>query len=550
MAKPTILAVDDDRAVLNSVERDLRQKYGRDYRVLKADSGNQALEVVRQLKSRGEMMALFVVDQRMPQMTGVQFLDAALKIFPEARKVLLTAYADTEAAIQAINQVGIDYYLIKPWDPPQEHLYPVLDGLLDDWNASLVMPYDGIRVVGNLWSPASHDVKDFLARNAIPYQWLDIDHDSEAKRLMESVSAEPVIPILFFPDGSFLSQPSLQELAEKTGLQTRAEKPFYDVVVVGGGPAGLSASVIASADGLKVLLIERQAPGGQAGSSPKIENYLGFPGGISGGDLTRRAVTQARRFGAEILTTQEVKSIRSEGVTKIVVLSDGTEISAKMVLIATGAWFRTLNLPGIEKWNGAGVYYGASHTEAANFTDKDVIVIGGANSAAQSMLHLSKFAKKVTVLIRGDSPTWSNYLDVSIRANDKIELRLNSEMTEIHGDNQIENVVVLNNATGESETLPAGAVFIFIGQKPQSDFVADLVSRTPSGHILTGLDLIKDGKRPAKWTLQRDPLLLETSTPGIFAAGDVRNGTRHGVAAATGDGNAAVSVFWQYLSTI
>ena len=550
MAKPTILAVDDDRAVLNSVERDLRQKYGRDYRVLKADSGGQALEVVRQLKSRGETMALFVVDQRMPNMTGVQFLDEALKIFPESRKVLLTAYADTEAAIQAINKVGIDYYLIKPWDPPQEHLYPVLDGLLEDWQASFLLPYEGIRVIGNLMSPDSHEIKDFLARNAIPYQWLDIERDSESRRLLGSVVPEPKIPALFFQDGSVLSQPSLQELAEKTGLQIRAEKPFYDVVVVGGGPAGLSAAVIASADGLKVLLIERQAPGGQAGSSPKIENYLGFPGGISGGDLTRRAVTQARRFGAEILTTVEVCGIRSEGNTKIVSLSDGSEISAKMVLIATGAWFRTLDLPGIEKWNGAGVYYGASHTEAANFMDEDVIVIGGANSAAQSMLHLSKFARKVTVLIRGDSPNWSNYLDVSIRANEKIELRLNSEIMEIHGEDKIHEVVVMNNESGEKETLPAVAVFIFIGQKPQSDFVADLVARTPSGHILTGLDLVKDGKRPPSWHLQRDPLLLETSTAGIFAAGDVRNGTRHGVAAATGDGNAAVSVFWQYLSTI
>ena len=550
MAKPTILAVDDDRAVLNSVERDLRQKYGRDYRVLKADSGEQALEVVRQLKSRGETSALFVVDQRMPNMTGVQFLEEALKTFPDARKVLLTAYADTEAAIQAINQVGIDYYLVKPWNPPEEHLYPVLDGLLEDWQANFLLPYEGIRVIGNLMSPDSHEIKDFLARNAIPYQWLDVERDSESKRLLESVSPQPSIPALFFQDGSVLSQPSMQQLAEKTGLQTRAEKPFYDVVVVGGGPAGLSASVIASADGLKVLLIERQAPGGQAGSSPKIENYLGFPGGISGGDLTRRAVTQARRFGAEILTTVEVCGIRSEGNTKIVSLSDGTEISAKMVLIATGAWFRTLDLPGIEKWNGAGVYYGASHTEAANFIDEDVIVIGGANSAAQSMLHLSKFARSVTVLIRGDSPTWSNYLDVSIRANEKIILRLNSEITEIQGEDKINEVVVMNNETGQKETLPAVAVFIFIGQKPQSDFVANLVARTSSGHILTGLDLVKDGKHPPSWHLQRDPLLLETSVPGIFAAGDVRNGTRHGVAAATGDGNAAVSVFWQYLSTV
>ena len=551
MAKVAIIAVDDDRAVLNSVERDLRQKYGRDYRIIKAESGPQALVLINQLKARGETVALFVVDQRMPSMTGVELLTQARQIFPESRKVLLTAYADTEAAIHAINQVGIDYYLMKPWDPPQEHFYPVLDSLLDEWKTTVRLPFEGVRVVGTLWSPASHEAKDFLARNAIPYQWLDVERDSEAQRLLVSINATTSnLPILFFTDGSTLVQPTLSQIAEKTGLSIRAENPFYDVVIIGGGPAGLSAAVYASFDGLEVLLIERQAPGGQAGNSPKIENFLGFPSGISGGELTRRAVAQARRFGTEILSTQTVKGLRSEGNTKIVCLEDGTEISAKMVLIATGAWFRTLNLPGIEHWNGAGVYYGAAHTEAANYKDQDIYVIGAGNAAAQGILFIAKYARKVFVLIRSASTDWSRYLDLAIKSNEKVELLFNTELVEIQGEGKIEQIVIKDTKTGALQTCLAGAIFVFIGQKPQSDFVSDLVMRTPSGHILTGLDLVKDGKRPASWPLERDPLLLETSVPGIFAAGDVRNGTKHGVAAATGDGDAAVSLFWQYLSTI
>jgi thioredoxin reductase (NADPH) len=550
MTRACIVAVDDDRVVLSSVERDLRQKYGRDYRILRADSGISALEALRQLLQRGESVALFVADQRMPEMSGVQFLEEATTLFPEARKVLLTAYADTEAAINAINKVGLDYYLMKPWSPPEENFYPVLDGLLEEWRANVRLPYEGIRVVGALWSPACHEMKDFLRRNSIPYQWLDIEREPEARRLFESVTqaGDPAMPVLFFPDGSVLVQPSRQEVAGKVGLNVRAEKPFYDVVIIGGGPAGLSAAVYASGDGLKVLLIERGAPGGQAGTSPKIENFLGFPSGISGSDLTRRAVTQARRFGAEILTACSVESIRSEDNSKIVTLSDGSEVAAKIVLIATGAWFQTLQLPGIERWNGAGVYYGAAHTEAANFQDRPVVIVGGANSAAQGILFLSKYASKVTVLMRGSEPTWSRYLDVAIRADPKVELVFDTELSEIHGDERIEEVVTTHRKSGERRVLPAAALFVFIGQKPQSAFVADLLRRTESGHILTGLDLVRDGKRPADWPLARDPLLLETSVPGIFAAGDVRNGTKHGVAAATGDGNAAVSLFWQYLS--
>ena len=542
MARAAIVAVDDDRMVLNSVERDLRQKYGRDYRIVKANSGAAALEATRQLHQRGDTVALFVADQRMPEMTGVQFLEQAATVYPEARKVLLTAYADTEAAISAINQVSLDYYLMKPWSPPEDNFYPVLDGLLEEWVTNVRLPFEGIRVVGAQWSPACHEIKDFLSRNSIPYLWQDIERDEAARQLLESVSqsGEPALPVLFFPDGSVLVQPTARQVAEQTGLSVRAERPFYDVVIVGGGPAGLSAAVMASADGLKVLLIERSAPGGQAGNSPKIENFLGFPSGISGSDLTRRAVTQARRFGTEILTTQGVTAVRNDPNTKVVTLADGSEVSAKIVLIATGAWFRTLDLPDIARWNGAGVYYGAAHTEAANYQGRPVIVVGAANSAAQGILFLSRYASKVTVLIRRDEPGWSHYLDVAIRAAANVELAFHTELTAVHGDEQIREVVTCNNESGEEQTRPAAAVFVFIGQKPQSDFVADLVECSPSGHILTGLDLVRNGKQPKHWPLTRDPLLLETSVPGVFAAGDVRNGTKHGVAAATGDGNAAV----------
>jgi thioredoxin reductase (NADPH) len=551
MAKATILAVDDERSVLNSVERDLRQKYGREFRIAKADSGQQALEFLHELKKRNEALALIVADQRMPQMDGVQFLEQAIQIYPETRRVLLTAYADTEAAISAINKVNLDYFLMKPWDPPEEHLYPVLDSLIEDWLRKVRLPFEGIRVIGNLWSPNSHEVKDFLARNSIPYMWLDILHNPEAHQLLKAAGAnEQDIPVLVFPDGSTLTNPSLAELAQKTGLQTKAQNPFYDVVIIGAGPAGLSAAVLASSDGLKVLLVERQAPGGQAGNSPRIENFLGFPSGISGGELARRAVIQARRFGTEILTTQQITKVESEGNTKTVTFEDGSKVNAKIILIATGAWFRTLNLPGIERWHGAGVYYGAAHTEAAYYQDKNVIVVGGANSAAQGLLFLTRYAKKVTVLIRSADPDWSQYLDVAIRDNEKIEILFNTELAEINGDQEIESVEIKNNETGERKTLEANAVFVFIGQKPQSEFVHDVVACTPNGHILTGLDLAQNGYIDKDWPLQRPPLLLETSVPGIFAAGDVRNGTKHGVAAAAGDGGAAVSMFWQYLSTI
>ena len=551
MPKPVILAVDDDHMVLNAVDRDLRQKYGRDYRIIKADSGKSALDVLKQLQQRNETTALFVVDQRMPEMNGIEFLGQAIKLFPEAHKVLLTAYADTEAAINAINKVGLDYYLMKPWDPPEDNLYPVIDGLLEDWQANAHMPFEGVRLAGTMWSAACHDIKDFLARNQIPYKWLDIEHDENARKLVEEHGGgELKLPVVFFSDGSTLVGPTQQAVAEKLGLRTRADRPFYDVVIIGGGPAGLSAAVYASSDGLHVLMIERNAPGGQAGNSPKIENYMGFPSGISGSDLTRRAVSQAKRFGTEILSACEVTKIRAEGNTRIITMADGSEVTAKIVLIATGAWFRTLNITNASKYYGAGVYYGAVHTEGTFYQDQDVVVVGAANSAAQGVLFLARYARKITMLIRGSEPTWSHYLDEAIRTNEKIELRFNTEMIDVLGNEHLEEIVTKNNQTDEVQSVKCSAVFVFIGQKPQSDFVADVVMRTRDGHIMTGLDLVKEGKRPSGWQLDRDPLLLETSVPGIFAAGDVRNGTRHGVSAATGDGNAAVSIFWQYLSTI
>jgi thioredoxin reductase (NADPH) len=552
VAKPTILAVDEDAAVREVVDGDLRKRYGLEYRIVHTHSAKDALEILLEMRRRSEPVALLIADQRMPEMSGVAFLQEAIKLHPQARKVLLTAYADIHSAVDAINKVGIDHYLTKPWDPPEEFLYPVTDDLLEAWRTSVELPFEGIRVVGTMWSPECHEIKDFLARNALPYRWLDIERDDEGQALMASAAVDAdMVPILFLPDGGVLVKPKPEEVAERTGLQTRAEQPFYDVIVIGSGPAGLSASVYASADGLRVLLVERHAPGGQAGNSPKIENFLGFPSGISGSDLTRRAVAQAKRFGTEILTTQEVLNVRVEGDVKVVTLDDGSEVSARMLLIATGAWFRTLDLPSAKRWTSAGLYYGAAHTEAAQCGDHDVVVIGAGNAAAQGMLHIASFARSVKVLIRGSEPTWSHYLDVAIRAHAKIQLLFGTELADIRGtDKHIREITIRSRDGGEERDLPCDAIFVFIGQYPQTQFLGDLVERTESGHILTGLDLVHGGKRPHGWPLQRDPLLLETSVPGIFAAGDCRNGTKHGVAAATGDGNVAVSSFWQYLSTV
>jgi thioredoxin reductase (NADPH) len=552
VAKPAIMAVDDEPAVLNAIERDLRQKYGRDYRILKADSGMAALDALKQLQARGETVALFVSDQRMPQMSGTQFLDQARAIFPDARKVLLTAYADTDAAIASINRVGLDYYLMKPWDPPAECLYPPLDDLLDEWKANVKLPYEGVRVAGALWSPQSHTVKDFLARHLISYQWLDVDTDPAAQALVEMHGqGGKKLPLVQFPDGTVLVEPSLHELAEKVGMRTRTEAKLFDIIIIGAGPAGLSAAVYGGSEGQGVVVLERGVPGGQAGNSAKIENYLGFPAGLTGMDLARRALTQAKRFGAEILEATEAVRVRVEDKYRVVTLADGTELVGKTLLVATGATFRQLDVPGVKELTGAGVYYGAAYTEATYYKDQPVFVIGGANSAGQGAMFLSRFASRVTMLIRRDSQWSSKYLVDAETANPRIERMFNAEMVEIHGTpGHLEEIVVKNSLTGEVKTLPCAAMFIFIGAKPNSELVKGLVETDDKGFIIAGPDLVRGGKRPKGWLLDRDPFMLETSVPGIFAAGDVRQGANNRVASATGEGGVAIAAIQKYLSTL
>ena len=553
MPKPIVMTIDDEPHVLNAIARDLQAKYQKEYRIVKAGSGTEALEAVQEFKRRNIPIALFVVDQRMPSMTGVEFLEAAITLYPEAKRVLLTAYADTEAAIASINTIDLDYYLMKPWDPPEERLYPILDDLLSDWVASVPVPYDGIRVAGTLWSARSHDVKDFLARSQIPYQWLDIEKDVEARGLVEATTDGPTrLPMLFFPDGSALVDPDLPALAEKVGMATRARQPFYDLIIIGAGPAGLAGAVYGASEGLRTVVIEKEAAGGQAGTSARIENYLGFPQGISGADLTRRATTQAKRLGAEILTAQEVTGVRVEGPYRYVILKDGTELSCHALLVSTGVKIRELEVSGIEKFIGGSVYYGAATSEAVHYKDKKVFVVGGANSAGQGAMFLSRFASEVTVLIRGDSlrASMSQYLIDQIEKTENISLMVNTQVTALDGGDSLESISVTNTGSGASEKLPADAVFIFIGAVPSTEFVTDIVETDEAGFIYTGQDLIRDGRRPKNWRPRRDPLHLETSVPGIFAAGDVRHGVIRRVASAVGQGAVAVSLVHKYLETV
>jgi thioredoxin reductase (NADPH) len=551
MAKPVIFSIDDDPSVLNAVEHDLRAHYGQEYRIIPINSGKAALEYLKKMQQRNETVVLFLVDQRMPEMNGVEFLQQALLLYPQAKRVLLTAYADTEAAISSINEVGLDYYLMKPWHPPEERLYPILDELIEDWKAHAHLPYEGIRVAGTLWSLPSHRVKDFLTRYQIPYQWLDIEKDTSVRQLVEEVTAESLkLPVVYFPDGTNMVQPELKDLADKVGLQTRAGLPFYDIAIIGSGPAGLAAAVYAGSEGFTCVVIEKGAPGGQAGSSPKIENYLGFPSGISGDDLARRAVSQAKRFGVEILSAQEASKICVKDAYRLIQLADGTEISCHVALVATGASFHMLHMPGGEKLTGAGIYYGAAYTEAIYYKDQHVFVVGGANSAAQGALYLSRFASKVTVLIRGSQPTASKYLVDAMEENDKVELMLNTDLMELKGDSTLEQIVVKNTLTGEYQTMDAAALFVFIGVRPQSQLVSDLVKCDEKGYIFTGADLMVENKPPQGWPLERPPLLFETSVPGIFAAGDVCYGTNHRVASAAGAGAIAFAMMKEYLKSL
>ncbi|HYN87385.1 MAG TPA: FAD-dependent oxidoreductase [Ardenticatenaceae bacterium] len=551
--KPVIFAVDDEPAVLGAVARDVRRQFGKQYRVLSAGSGTDAIEALKQLKLRNEPVALFLVDQRMPRMTGVEFLEEAKQIYPGSKRALLTAYADTEAAIRAINAVKLDHYLTKPWDPPEENLYPVLSELLDEWQASFRPPFEGIRVVGHRWSPLSHQVKDFLARNLIPYRWLDVEVDEEAARLLQSAGADTShLPLVFLPDGSYLAQPGNAEIAGKIGMQTRAAMPLYDLIVVGGGPAGLAAGVYGASEGLKTLLIEREAPGGQAGTSSRIENYLGFPSGVSGSELARRAVTQATRFGAEILRAQEVSALEVKDTYRVVRLSDGTELNGRSILIATGVSYRQLNAPGIERLSGAGVYYGSATTEAALARGKSVYIVGGGNSAGQAAMHLSEFAQHVTILIRGESLsiTMSQYLIDQIAATANITVRPCSNVVEVSGGDCLEAITVADSVTGQRETIPADFLFIFIGAQPRTDWVSDKVERDAYGFILTGPDVMRGGQRPRGWSLDRDPFFLESSVPGIFVAGDVRHRSVKRIASAVGEGAMAVQFVHQYLASL
>ncbi len=553
MAKPAIFTVDDDPEVLRAVERDLRQQYGKQYRVIRADSGASALETLKELKLRNDQVALFLVDQRMPHMSGVEFLEQAREFFPDAKRVLLTAYADTDAAIRAINSVRIDYYLMKPWDPPEERLYPVLTDLLDDWQAGYHPDFEGIRVLGHRWSPASHAIKDFLARNQVPYRWLDVEADSEAPRLLELAEVDPTqLPVVLFPDGSHLVQPLNAALAEKVGFKTRAEMPFYDLVIVGSGPAGLAAAVYGASEGLRTVLIEREAPGGQAGTSSRIENYLGFPVGLSGADLARRGVAQARRFGVEILNPLEVTGIRLDGSYRYVNLSDGREIACHALMISTGVSYRKMDVPGLEALNGAGVYYGAAMTEAISCRDNDVFIVGGANSAGQAAMYFAKFAHKVVMLVRGESlsKSMSQYLIDQIASTPNIEVRTFSSVVEVIGEGKLDAVTILNSQTGQQETSPATALFIFIGAMPRTDWLDGMVERDEQGFILAGPDLVRNGKRPKGWQPNRDPFLLEASVPGIFVAGDVRHGSVKRVASGVGEGSIAVQFIHRYLSEV
>jgi thioredoxin reductase (NADPH) len=553
MAKPVIWTVDDDPDVLRAVERDLRRQYGNRYRVISADSGTSALEAVRQLKLRNEPVALFLVDQRMPRMSGVEFLEKAIEFYPEAKRALLTAYADNDAAIRAINNVQIDHYLMKPWDPPEERLYGVVDDLLDDWQASYHPVFEGVRVIGHRWSPQSNEIRDFLGRNFVPYQWLNIETDEGAKQLLATTgAAASSLPMVVFPDGSFLDNPPTAEVARKLGLKTKAESPFYDLVVVGAGPAGLAAAVYGAADGLHTLLIEREAPGGQAGRSSRIENYLGFPVGLSGSDLARRAVAQARRFGVEILTPQEVKGVRIEGSTRVLTLTDGAEIGCRALLIAAGIAFRKLDVPGLEKLNGAGVYYYAPMSEAFSYRDGDIYIVGGANSAGQAAMYFSKFARQVTMLVRGESlsDTMSQYLEKQIAATKNIAVRFNSSVIGVEGVGRCENITIQDNKTRAQETVSASALLIYAGAVPRTDWLAGVVERDAQGYLISGQHLMREGRRPAGWTADRDPFYLETSVPGIFVAGDVRHRSAKGVTSGVGEGAMAVKLVHEYLGLI
>ncbi|HVT91428.1 MAG TPA: FAD-dependent oxidoreductase [Bryobacteraceae bacterium] len=554
MVKPALLAVDDDPEVLRAVERDLRSRYGGGYRMLGAANGTVALDVVQKLNLRGEPLALMLVDYRMPQMDGVEFLSQARKIFPETKRVLLTAYADTGAAIRAINDIQLHHYLLKPWDPPELHLYPVLDDLLEDWRSTYRPAFDGVRVLGTRWSPKSYDLRDFLARNQIPYRWFDIESaapDSEGGKLLASLgSPSPAFPAAVLPDGSCIADATGAQVAAHMGLRTKANAKFYQLIIVGAGPAGLAASVYAASEGVSTLLVEREAPGGQAGLSSRIENYLGFPSGLSGGDLARRAVAQALRFGVELLAPQQASSIRMDGPYRYLQMTDGSEISCHSLMLATGVQWRKLDVPGAERLQGAGIYYGSGITEALACRGETVYVVGGANSAGQAAMNFSRYAERVIMLVRGRglAATMSRYLIDQIEQTPNISLYTETRVVEAHGDDHLSELTLICEKTGVKETVPATSLFVFIGAAPNTGWLDDTVQRDERGFILTGPSLASASGRPKGWQLDRAPYLFETNIPGIFAVGDARQGSVKRVASGVGEGSVAVQFIHQYLA--
>jgi thioredoxin reductase (NADPH) len=548
MARPILLAVDDDVNVLEAVVQDLRRQYGATYRVMRAASAQAALDTLAQLKNRQEPVALICSDQRMPGITGVEFLERSRELYPDARRVLLTAYADTEAAIQAINSARIHYYLNKPWDPPEEKLYPVLSDLLEDWHAGYQPPFEGLRVIGHRWSLKDHKVRTFLSSNHVPYRWMDIAAGDDALNLLNERQLDTTrLPVVLFPDGSALVDPEPAELATRVGLRTQAAQDFYDIVVVGAGPAGLAAAVYGASEGLRTLVIEPQAPGGQAGSSSKIENYLGFPAGVTGADLGRRAHIQATRFGAEFLT-QRATGMRIDGQYRFIQLADGREVSSHVVLLALGVHYRKLTIPGAERLTGRGIYYGAALVEAVSCKDEDVFVVGGANSAGQAALHFARYARKVTMLVRGAglAATMSKYLIDEIARTSNIELQAFTQVVEAFGEERLE-ALQLKGPDGERR-VPASSLFVFIGAAPGTEWLPASVLRDEYGFLLAGPDLRADGKPPDGWREPREPFLLESSVPGVFVAGDVRHGSIKRVASAVGEGSIAVQFAHQYLA--
>ncbi|WP_459803780.1 NAD(P)/FAD-dependent oxidoreductase [Herbidospora sp. RD11066] len=541
--------MDDDPAVSRAVSRDLRRRYGDRYRIVRADSGESALEALREIKLRGEQVAVLVADYRMPQMNGIQFLETAMDLFPLARRILLTAYADTEAAIDAINLVDVDHYLLKPWNPPEEKLYPVIDALLDAWIATPDRPVTEIRVVGHRWSAESYAVRDFLARNLVSYRWLLAD-DPEGRRLLTAAGlSENDVPLVVTTDGKSLVQPSEIDLAPHVGLTTTPASDFYDLVVVGAGPAGLGAAVYGASEGLRTVLIEQRATGGQAGQSSRIENYLGFPDGVSGAQLTERARRQALKFGTELLSAREAVALEAGGSTRVLRFDDGTSIAAHTVVLATGVSYRMLQAPGLESFTGRGVFYGSASTEAPSCLDQDVYIVGGANSAGQAAVYFSRYAARVHILIRGDSleRSMSSYLIKQLASHPSIQIHPYTEICQAEGDDHLERLTLRDTRTGEIRTAETTWCFIFIGAEPRTAWLDSVVQRDQNGFVLTGPDLLLGGQRPSGWSLPRDPYHLESSMPGVFAAGDVRSDSVKRVASAVGEGAMAVSLIHRYL---